>query len=282
MKKLLWPLLLLLAGCSGMDAWRTQPPVQRMYVIECGENRVKDLSRWTPGRNVGKDQVFGNYCYLIKHAKGWMLWDSGNADRLAAMPGGLSSPALGGITATMRKPLVESLKEIGVEPKDIRYFAMSHSHGDHTGNANLFTSSVLLMQAAEWGAVFGPDAQEYGMPAANLEKLRGVQTEKLNGDYDVFGDGSVLIKSTPGHTPGHQSLLVRLPKRGPVLLTGDLVHLAYSWENDVVPGFNFDQAASRRSIAAMKQLAKETGAKVWINHDREQHVLIPKAPSFVE
>ena len=279
MKKLLCLAALLLAGCS---VWGPKPPVERMYVIECGENHVKDLSRWTPGENVGKPFVFGDYCYLIKHANGWMLWDSGNPDRLAAMPEGLSSAALGGITAYMRKPLEASLKEIGVEPKDIRYFAMSHSHGDHSGNANLFAGSVLLMQAAEYAAVFGPEPQKYGIAAADFEKLRGAQVEKLNGDYDVFGDGSVVIKSTPGHTPGHQSLLVRLPKRGPVLLTGDAVHLVYSWEHELVPGFNFDQAASRRSIAALKQLVKETGAQVWINHDREQHNLIPKSPNFVE
>ena len=274
--------LVLLTGCSGMDAWRAQGPVQRMYVIECGENHVKDLSRWTPGANAGKAHVFANHCYLIKHAKGWMLWDSGNADRIAALPNGMSAPVLGGITAYMRKPLVESLREIGIEPADIRYFAMSHSHGDHAGNANLFGSSLLLMQGVEYAAVFGPEPQKYNFVAANFEKLRSAQVEKLNGDYDVFGDGSVLIKATPGHTPGHQSLLVRLPKRGPVLLTGDLVHLVYSWENNVVPAFNYDQAASRRSIEAMKAFAKQVGAQVWVGHDKAQHVLIPKAPNFVE
>ncbi|MFY9315875.1 MAG: N-acyl homoserine lactonase family protein [Burkholderiales bacterium] len=269
--------LVLLSGCSGMDAWRPQSPVQLMYVIECGENHVKDLWRWTPGANAGKAHVFVNHCYLIKHAKGWMLWDSGNADRLAALPNGLTAPN-GLITAHMRKPLVESLKEIGLEPADIRYFAMSHSHGDHSGSANLFGASLLIMQGAEYGAVFGSEPQKYNFVAANFDKLRSAQVEKLNGDYDVFGDGSVLIKATPGH----QSLLVRLPKRGPVLLTGDLVHLTYSWENSVVPGFNYDQAASRRSIEAMKVYAKQAGAHVWVGHDKQQHIPIPKAPSFVE
>lgn len=280
MKKLLSILAaLLLAGCA--HVFEKPGKVERMYVIECGENHVKDLSRWTPGQNVGKPFVFGDHCYLIKHARGWMLWDSGNADRLAAMPDGLTAPN-GAVTAFMRKPLVESLKEIGIEPKDIRYFAMSHSHGDHTGNANLFASALLLMQTAEYAALFGPDAQKYGFPVANVEKLRDAQVEKLNGDYDVFGDGSVVIKSTPGHTPGHQSLLVVLPKRGPVLLTGDVAHLVSNWENDIVPGFNFDQAASHRSIAAMKALVKATGAQVWVNHDKTQHALIPTAPNFVE
>jgi glyoxylase-like metal-dependent hydrolase (beta-lactamase superfamily II) len=98
----------------------------------------------------------------------------------------------------------------------------------------------------------------------------------------VFGDGTVVIKSTPGHTPGHQSLLVRLPKRGPVLLTGDMVHLVYSWENNIVPSFNYNVEQSRQTIVAMKEFVKQTGAQVWVSHDREQHILIPKSPNFVE
>ena len=282
MKNILCLCALLLAGCAGITNIYTGPgKVERMYVIECGENHVKDLSRWTPGVNVGKAHVFSDHCYLIKHAKGWMLWDSGNADRLAALPNGLTAPN-GIITAYMRKPLVESLKELGLEPKDIRYFAMSHSHGDHSGNANLFASSLLLMQASEYAAVFGPEPQKFNFVAANFEKLRDSRVEKLNGDGDVFGDGSVVIKATPGHTPGHQSLFVRLPRSAPVLLTGDMVHLVYSWDNRVVPGFNYDVAASGRSIDAMKAFVQQTGARVWVTHDREQHILIPKAPNFVE
>jgi N-acyl homoserine lactone hydrolase len=127
--------LALLAGCAGIDLGPGK--VQRMYVIECGENHVKDLSRWTPGVNAGKAHVFSDHCYLVRHGRDWFLWDSGNADSLAALPNGRTAPN-GVITAFMRKPLVDSLKEIGVDPGDIRYFAMSHSHGDHSGNANLF------------------------------------------------------------------------------------------------------------------------------------------------
>jgi len=112
---------LALAGCAGMG--EKPAAVERMYVIECGENHVKDVSRWTPGVNVGKPHVFGNHCYLIRHASGWMLWDTGNADRLAAMPNGFSA-AGGAITAYMKKPLAESLKELNVAPSDIKHFAM--------------------------------------------------------------------------------------------------------------------------------------------------------------
>ena len=279
MKRFVLAAAAVIGGCAQMPA--QQASVERMYVISCGENHVKDVSRWTPGVNVGKAHVFGNHCYLIKHAKGWMLWDTGNADRIAAMPNGLTAPN-GIITAFMKKPLAESLREVGVAPGDIQHFAMSHGHGDHSGNANLFAASTLYMQTSEHDAVFGAEPQKFGFIPANFEKLRGAKTIKLNGDHDVFGDGSVLIKAAPGHTPGHQVLVVRLPKRGPVILSGDMVHLLYSWNNGVVPSFNFDIPQSGRTIDEIKAYAQQTGAQLWINHDMEQHAGIPKSPNFVQ
>jgi glyoxylase-like metal-dependent hydrolase (beta-lactamase superfamily II) len=255
--------------------------VERMYVINCGENHAKDLSPWTTPADSGKPNVFSNNCYLLKHTTGWMLWDSGNADLIAALPNGLANPR-GTLIAYMKKPLVESLKEIGVAPADIGRFAMSHSHGDHSGNANLFAASTIYMQSAEYDAVFGPEPQKYNFIAANFEKLRGAKIVKLNGDYDVFGDGSVIIKATPGHTPGHQSLFVRLPKTGPVLLSGDFVHLRANWEAKRVPSINYNAEQSMRSMNEMDAFMKATGAKLWINHDLEQSATIPKSPAFVE
>jgi len=134
----------LLSACtSGMrDGQRQQSAaaVDRIYVIDCGENHAKDLSAWTTTADKGKAFVFSNHCYLIRHRSDWLLWDSGNADRIATMPSGLVNPR-GTLTAFMRKPLAESLREIGVAPEDIGYFAMSHAHGDHSGNANMFYRS---------------------------------------------------------------------------------------------------------------------------------------------
>lgn len=256
---------LLMAACA--TPTEQTSGVDRMYVINCGENHAKDVSRWTPGVNVGKPQVFSNHCYLIKHARGWMLWDTGNADRLAAMPNGLTNPA-GTITAFMKKPLAESLKEIGVAPGDIRHLATSHSHGDHVGNVGLFTAATLYVQRGEYPL----------MP----EQVRGNPGMILDGDYDVFGDGTVVIKSAPGHTPGHQALMVRLPKTGPVILSGDMVHLQYSWTYRVVPSFNSDVQQSMSTIDRMKAFAQQSGAQLWINHDAESNAKIPKAPAFVQ
>jgi glyoxylase-like metal-dependent hydrolase (beta-lactamase superfamily II) len=278
MKRIACVAALALAGCATIG---DKPAVERMYVIPCGENHTNDVSRWTPGVNVGQPGQFANNCYLLRHARGLMLWDSGNPDRLAALPNGLTNPA-GTITAFMKKPLADSLKEIGVAPGEIQHFAMSHSHGDHSGNANQFAASTLYMQEAEYNAVFGAEPQKYGFLPANFEKLRGSKFVKLNGDHDVFGDGSVLIKAAPGHTPGHQVLLVRLPSRGPVLLSGDMVHLQYSWNNNVAPPFNFSVPQSVATIEAMKAFVKQQGAQLWINHDMEQGKSIPKSPAFVQ
>ncbi|MDB5821829.1 MAG: hypothetical protein JWR21_533 [Herminiimonas sp.] len=278
---------LFLAACGALAPDNAAKPAQsaasvdRIYAINCGENHAKDLSAWTTPADSGKPHVFSNNCYLIKHRADWLLWDSGNPDRIAAMPGGLRNPR-GTSIAFMKKPLVDSLREIGVAPADIRYFAMSHSHGDHSGNANLFAASTIYMQSAEYDAVFGSEPQKYNFMPANFEKLHDAKIVKLNGDHDVFGDGSVLIKPTPGHTPGHQSLLVRLPKTGPVLLSGDAVHLKSNWDNKRVPSINYNADQSTRSMDAMDSLVKATGAKLWINHDFEQSAAIPKSPAFIE
>jgi len=162
----------------------------------------------------------------------------------------------------MRKPLAESLKQIGVAPADIQHLAMSHMHGDHCGNANLFASSTLYIQAVEYDAAFGPEPQKYGFLAANYARLRDSRVVKLAGDHDVFGDGSVVIKSAPGHTIGHQVLLVRLAQTGPLVLSGDVVHFAGNWNAKRVPPLNFNADQSAVSMQMVEQLMARTGAKL--------------------
>jgi len=277
MKKLLL-LAVLLSGCASMS---DRPAgVERLYVISCGENHVKDLARWAAA-DAGKSIQFKNHCYLIKHARGWLLWDTGNSDSFAALPNGNS--VLGGMLVQyMKKPLLESLKEIGVAPADIQHLAMSHLHGDHAGNANYFTAATLYMQAPEYEAAFGPEPQKFGFVAANYAKLRDNKAVKLAGDHDVFGDGSVVIKSAPGHTIGHQVLLVRLPRTGPVILSGDLVHYTANWEGRRVPSMNFNPTQSAHSMMMVDELMAQTGAKLWINHDPTQSNGLPKAPAYVQ
>jgi glyoxylase-like metal-dependent hydrolase (beta-lactamase superfamily II) len=262
-------------------AGEAQGGVQRMYVLYCGESRTPDVSRWSPGVNVGVPWEFSNHCYLIRHAKGLMLWDSGMSDAIAAMPDGLTA-AGGALVLRVRKTLASQLEEIGVAPTDVTHIAFSHFHGDHVGNANLFTAATLYIQEPEYGAAFGPTPAKFNFAPPAYEKLRANPAVKLTGDHDVFGDGSVTIIATPGHTPGHQSLLVRLPKTGAVVLSGDMVHFEENWVNRRVPSMNFDREESARTLQKVADLLAATKAELWINHDKQQSARIVKAPAWVE
>ncbi|HEY4374974.1 MAG TPA: N-acyl homoserine lactonase family protein [Burkholderiales bacterium] len=269
----------LLAACAGTALHPAK--VDRMYVFDCGTNHTGDLSRWSPGAHMGEAATFSDNCYLIRHGGDWMLWDSGLSDAIAHMPNGQTS-AGGAINARVSKTLLSQLTEIGVKPEDIHYLAFSHTHSDHVGNANYFTHATLYIQEAEYNAAFGPDAAKLGFNPALYDKLRASPVKKLHGDFDVFGDGSVTIISTPGHTPGHQSLLVRLPKRGAVLLSGDMVHFRENWDMGRVPAANYDKEASVRSMQKAAQVMAANHAQLWINHDAAQSATIPKAPRYVE
>jgi len=256
--------------------------VERMYVLYCGESTTKDVSaNWSPGVNVGVARDFSDNCYLIKHANGWLLWDSGMSDSIAAMPEGMTA-ASGLLTLYVKKTLASQLEALGVAPTDVSRVAFSHFHSDHVGNANLFTAATLYIQQPEYDAAFGPDAAKFGFAPKYYDKLAGNKTVKLNGDYDVFGDGSVMIISTPGHTPGHQCLLVHLPKTGAVVLSGDMVHFQDNWAHRRVPARNFNQEQTVQSMERIAQLLGEQHAKLWINHDKEQSASVPHAPESVQ
>jgi N-acyl homoserine lactone hydrolase len=275
-------LALLMAGACAETRERRSSGVQRLYVFNCGESTVDDISRWTPGVNAGTPGAFSANCYVIQHVNGLMLWDSGINDAVAAMPQGFQRSKVSP-RYTLRKPFRAQLAEIGLEPARIAHVAFSHTHGDHVGNANLFTGGTLYIQQTEYDAAFGPEAAtKWNFEVANYDKLRASKILKLQGDHDVFGDGSVVIISTPGHTPGHQSLLVRLPRRGPVILSGDMVHLQENWAARRVPSFNYDVEQSLTSMEKVAALMARTGAELWINHDKAQSDRIPKAPAFIE
>lgn len=255
--------------------------VERMYVFDCGENQANDVSPWLPGVAAGTAGEFSIHCYLIRHSAGLMLWDAGLADSIADSPDGVTR-GQGAIRSIVRKTLASQLAEIGVKPEEVTHIAFSHMHADHVGNANAFTRARLYIQETEYEAAFGPNASKFGFDPSNYDRLRSDVVLKLNGDYDVFGDGSVTILSTPGHTPGHQSLLVRLPQRGAVLLSGDVAHSADNWVNRRVPVYNFSQEQSRQSMEKITELVKVNKAQLWINHDKTQNASIPKSPAYVE
>ena len=274
--------VVLAAGSPVGAAHAADGTVDRMYVLECGESRTSDVSaNWSPGVDVGVSREFSANCYLIEHGERLFLWDTGMSDAIAAKPEGVTA-ASGLLTLWVRKTLVSQLETLGVSPADVTDIALSHFHGDHAGNANLFTSAKLYIQKPEYEAAFGPEPAKFGFNPALYGKLEDNPTVKLNGDHDVFGDGSVVLLSTPGHTPGHQCLLVRLPNRGPVVLSGDMVHFQENWIHRRVPSRNFDKAQSAASMEKVAAVLARERAELWINHDKAQSATIPKAPQAVQ
>jgi glyoxylase-like metal-dependent hydrolase (beta-lactamase superfamily II) len=254
-------------------AWAAdEPTVERLFVLDCGQSTAKDQARWSPGVNAGQPIVLSDNCYAIKHARGWMLWDTGYPDALAALPEGQTA-ADGASVAKRRKTLAAQLKEIGIAPSDVDTVAVSHTHGDHVGNLDLFPNATLIFQEAEYQFAFADKPKPF--PATQTVRL-------LKGDLDVFGDGSVTILSTPGHTPGHQSLMVRLAKTGVVLLSGDAVHFKSNWDNRRVPGMNADKDKTLASMQRLADLMAQHKAQLWINHDKPQSDAQIRAPKFYE
>jgi N-acyl homoserine lactone hydrolase len=269
---------LTLAAAAGLAltadaAWAQGRGVERLYILNCGEGVAGDISRWSPGVNVGKSMDFVDNCYLIKHTQGYFLWDTGVADAIAAMPNGQPSPDPRATHWRRPKTLAAQLEQIGVKPADIKWMAVSHTHPDHTGNVEMFPQAMLYVQKAE-----------YEWPGANNTPRFKPEhpATKLDGDRDVFGDGSVTILATPGHTPGHQSLLVKLPKTGAVLLSGDAVHFKDNWDNKRAPENNFNRDTTVVSMRRMADLLAEHKAQLWINHDKVQRDGQKMSPQFYD
>ena len=160
--------------------------------MDCGHNAALDQSRWSPGVNVGKPIDLSDNCYLIRHGKQWLLWDTGYPDAVADKP--VTRPRSARPRAPGSSP--RSSPRSGIKPDDIQWVAVSHTHGDHVGNVDMFPKATLLIQKAELDFAFAPRE-------ARTVPARAPPMRALEGDLDVFGDGSVTILSTPGHTPGH-------------------------------------------------------------------------------
>jgi len=250
----------------------------RLYVFDCG--RLKSgipsvlLERGVTTTDMSVP------AFLIVHPRGTLLWDAGVIPDALVKPEGTTEAR-----ATVHTTLKGQLARIGYEPSDIKYLALSHYHYDHSANANAFAGATWLVQRPERAIMFPatPPATPIN-GAARWSELRNSKTKILDGDYDVFGDGTVVIVSTPGHTPGHQSLLVNLAKAGPVLLSGDLYHYpAERTLKDFTPfaslGNPQQEAASK---AKVEVLLKEKHAQLWIQHDLLADAKLKKSPAFYQ
>jgi N-acyl homoserine lactone hydrolase len=208
-------------------------------------------------------------CYLIKHDGEYLLWDTGHL---------LTAP-----NVAPKVSLVDYLAKIDVKPEQIKYVGISHYHGDHTGQVASFPKATLLIGAKEWEAISSPKPPE-GVNVKPFESwIKGEsKVEPVPTDKDVFGDGSVIVLRTPGHTPGHSSLLVKLAQMGPVILSGDAVHFRENYDSSGVPWFNFDRAQTVASIERMKAISKNLKATVIIQHDARDVEKLPVFPEFAK
>jgi N-acyl homoserine lactone hydrolase len=279
-------LLALLAACAAaagsvLMAQNRPAAVQtpRIHIFENGHIRGLNPKLFNFAPEEIKQPDFVNVSYLIVHPKGTLQFDAGAIPDSHFKADG--APVTEGIMSA-EKPLVPQLTAAGYKPAEVTYFAMSHYHSDHTANANEFANATWIVQRAERDWMFA-DKPEGIVQPASYSALRNARTRVLdNEDFDVFGDGAVRVISAPGHTPGHQVLFVRLAKRGPVLLAGDLYHYPEERTTGRLPTFEFNADQSRAARAKVEALLKSTGAELWIEHDIATHEKLPKSPAFVE
>jgi glyoxylase-like metal-dependent hydrolase (beta-lactamase superfamily II) len=210
-------------------------------------------------------------CYLIKHGDDYLLWDTGHP---------MTAP-----NVAPKVSIVDQLAKIDVKPDQIKYVGISHYHGDHTGQVASFPKATLLIGTREWDAITAPKPAE----GVNFKPFEGwikgdnkVEPLPLGIDKDVFGDGSVIVLRTPGHTPGHSSLLVKLAQMGPVILVGDAVHFRENYDSDGVPAFNYDRAQTVASIERIKKISSNLKATVIIQHDARDVDKLPVLPAFAK
>ncbi len=251
----------------------------RIYVFDNGAITGLDPGLFNFRAEELQEVDFVNRSYLIVHPRGTLMFDAG-AVADSHFKGDGSAVVEGVVTASA--PLLPQLAAAGYAPRDVTYFALSHYHSDHTGNANAFASATWIVQKAERDYMFGDSPQGIIQPET-YEALRNARTKILNEeDFDVFGDGTVVVMPTPGHTPGHQVVAVKLANRGTVVLGGDLYHYPEERTTGRVPTFEFDAEKSRASRARVERFIEQNGAALWIEHDIATHAALPKPPAYVD
>ncbi len=268
----------LLAGLAGCEREPEAPPPLKLYVLDCGRLMLDDVSMFGLENSETPVRELFVPCYLIEHSKGRLLWDGG-LPLSAAGKGEIEVRP--GAKMVYERSLVDQLAELELSPLDINLVAFSHFHFDHVGAANLFPHAELLIQRAEHDAAFADSPLEIFDPRL-YDKLRDAPKRFLDGDVDVFGDGHVAIISAPGHTPGHQVLLLNLKQFGPLVLSGDLYHFAESRELRRVPEFNVDPEQTLASMDKVESLIESLNATLWIEHELALAQGLKKSPQFYQ
>jgi glyoxylase-like metal-dependent hydrolase (beta-lactamase superfamily II) len=261
---------------------------QRLYVFDCGTLLIGDMTRFSLKRDEVQRADLSVACFLVVHSKGTLLWDVGAVPDADWQPTGnavkyhLTLPDGNTRDLELRKRLSSQLAEIGYTPDKITYLALSHYHYDHTANADSYANSTWLVAASERDAMFAATLPATTQPSS-YDKLKDARTILIKTDeYDVFGDGSVLIKAAVGHTPGHRVLIVNLPKGGTIVLSGDLYHYPQERVLGRVPTFEYDAAQTLKSRAEIESYIQAHHAKLIIQHDIVGNATLMKSPKFYQ
>lgn len=239
-------------------------PEIKLHVFSGGEIMVNNLELFSQDTTYhGQSKKFADPFYVIQHPKGNLIWDAGLSEGLIGQEP-FTDPS-GAFTVSRKDSLNNQLNSIGLKVADIKYIALSHNHFDHIGHANYFKNATWLVQENEYN-FFRSDA----VKKDHLDLFNGVKEltnpKKLNGDYDVFGDGTVVIKYTPGHTIGHQSLYLNIGLEKPIILIGDLYHFEENRLHKRIPIFNHDVKETINSMDNIEKFAKDKGAEIIIQH----------------
>lgn len=260
---------------------QTRGPLEsvRLTVFDCGKIGLDDVASFgLTNADTTVRELFVP-CYLIEHPAGLMIWDAGLP---LALVGQGRVTLQSGATAIYETSLISQLQQLGLTPTAIKYLALSHMHFDHAGAANAFAGSTLLIQRPELMAAF-ERASDYPVFDASLyADLDDATKIVLDGDHDVFGDGTVIVLSLPGHTPGHQALAVNLKDTGRVVLSGDQYHFRASRTLRSVPTFNDSRDATLTSMDKLEAYLVEHNATLWIEHDQALANSLKLAPAYYQ
>lgn len=249
----------------------------RLYVLDCGTIISHEPERFGLTRQDVPDPDFSDPCFLVVHPKGMLLFDTGLTDAQVGRP--IYEYRMGYEGQLKTVSLKGELANIGVTAPMITYLALSHSHWDHVGNANDYAGSTWLARKAEYDVMFGPNAN--ARVRKGYDALSRARTQYIDGDYDVFGDGKVVLLSTPGHTPGHQSLYVKLAHTGGVVVSGDLYHYTAERTKGLMPPREqtLETPASRKKV---EEFLARTHSQLFIGHAIDWYQNAVKAPGWYD
>ena len=248
-------------------------------ILKCKENDIKMNSSLDP-------YEIPVPWYFIMHPKGNVIIDGGIAVECAKDPVGYWGAITQVSWPVMKEEegCVNALKSIGISPESIRYVLQSHLHLDHTGALGHFPNATHIVQrseydyayTADWFSAAGYIKKDFDKPNLKWYFLKG----ESHDEFDVFGDGTIRIIFTPGHSPGHSSFLVTLPESGSLLLTVDASYTLDHWNEKALPGFMTSAVDTVRSVTKLHYMAERYNAQVVTGHDPDAWPSFKKAPDF--